>query len=93
MLKVTKKPQGFTLFLEDTFLEKPQGKGRGGQIDYRCLFRVKKLVYLFYSLPMLFGKRRKVRRNHFNVYVVVNDAVIINKHFFLWYKVHFENFK
>ena len=37
ILKVTKK-QGFTLPLEDTFFEKPQGKGggqihRGGQID------------------------------------------------------------
>ena len=33
MLEVTKK-QSFTLSLEDTFLEKPQGEeGRGCQID------------------------------------------------------------
>ena len=33
ILKVTKK-QGFTLSLEDTFFEKPQGGGgEGGQID------------------------------------------------------------
>ena len=32
MLKVTKN-QGFTLCLEDTFFEKQQGRGGGGQID------------------------------------------------------------
>ena len=32
ILKVTKK-QGFTLSLEDTFFEKPQGEGERGQTD------------------------------------------------------------
>ena len=43
ILKVTKN-QGFTLSLEDTFFEKPQGVG--GQIDRLppSLFRVKPLV-------------------------------------------------
>ena len=45
MLKVTKN-QGFTLSLEDTFFEKPQG---GGQIDTlppspRRRFRIKKFL-------------------------------------------------
>ena len=31
ILKVTEKPE-FTLCLEDTFFEKPQGGGGGGQI-------------------------------------------------------------
>ena len=39
ILKVTKN-QGFTLSLEDTFFEKPQGRG-GGQIDRPSRFRVK----------------------------------------------------
>ena len=35
------KDQGFTLCLEDTFFEKPQGGGGGGQIDSPNRFRVK----------------------------------------------------
>ena len=46
ILKVTKK-QGFTLSLENTFLEKPRGGGGGGggggQIDPSQLFKGKAL--------------------------------------------------
>ena len=62
ILKVTKK-QGFTLYLEDTFFEKPQG----GQIDPPpptppSRFRVNHVMY--------FGlKKAKI---NFNVYEVTN---------------------
>ena len=48
ILKVTKN-QSFTLYLEDTFFEKPQGEGAGGggvQIDPAPnYFRVKKMSF------------------------------------------------
>ena len=47
ILKVTRK-QGFTLSLEDTVLEKPQGWG-GGQIDSPSRLRVNKPMISFRS--------------------------------------------
>ena len=43
ILKVTKN-QGFTLTLEDTFFEKPQGGGWGGQLTPLEQIRVKMLL-------------------------------------------------
>ena len=51
ILKVTKK-QGFTLSLEDTFFEKPQGRG---QTDSPNRFRLKRFfsIYLFSAFSLL----------------------------------------
>ena len=49
ILKVTKN-KGFTLSLEDTFFEKPQGKGGGGvKLIPPSRFRVKPSQIKFFS--------------------------------------------
>ena len=49
IIKVTKN-QGFTLFLENTFFEKPQKRGGegGGQIDSLSRFRVNPAYFELY---------------------------------------------
>ena len=50
ILKVTKN-QDFTLSLEDTFFEKPKGRGRV-KLTPPCRFRVKEIACAFPSCPV-----------------------------------------
>ena len=59
ILKVTKN-QGYTLSLEDTFFEKPQG---GGQIDPSSRFRVQASNAASINEAKKFGKH--LRAEHF----------------------------